>query len=452
VDRLSLSNFRCFAECAIELHPELTVFVAENGSGKTAILDAIRIALGTFVDTISGTKQTHGFERTDVRLVQQENGANAVLTMDPALPTRLVGDGFVAGNAIHWSHTLNGYSLRSRTTRKSAENLRKMAEQLRGNLGSQAPAHDEKATLLPLVAFYGTGRLWNQPMPSKSRASSASGRLNGYTHCLSRASSFKELVDWFQRKATEIRDPRFSQELSENLRLLAAVKEATQVVLRPTKWSQLDWNFESESLTVQHAEHGRLPVSVLSDGIRNTVALIADVAYRCAVLNPHLGDNVARLTPGVLIIDEVDMHLHPSWQQLVVDLLRKAFPSLQMVLSTHSPQVLSTVDRRSIRIVSVGDRGQGLINPPTMQTRGVESADVLAAAMKVDAEPPIEEARWLRDYRALIEDSQAQSPEALSIRAKIVSHFGETHRVVLDCNRLIRFQTFKLKRNPPEER
>jgi predicted ATP-binding protein involved in virulence len=154
----------------------------------------------------------------------------------------------------------------------------------------------------------------------------------------------------------------------------------------------------------------------------------------------------------MLMVDEVDMHLHPSWQQLVVELLRKAFPLLQMVLSTHSPQVLSTVDKGSIRIVSLGDGGQGLIGTPTMQTRGVESADALAAIMAVDAEPPIEEARWLREYRALIEDGKAESSDALSLKDKLISHFGETHPVIVECNRLIRFQAFKLKRNRPEER
>ena len=70
LDRLALRNFRCFADCLVELHPQLTVLVAENGRGKTAVLDAIGISLGLFVDTIAGTHQSHGFERSDVRLAR----------------------------------------------------------------------------------------------------------------------------------------------------------------------------------------------------------------------------------------------------------------------------------------------------------------------------------------------------------------------------------------------
>ena len=119
IDHLSLHNFRCFADCAIELHPELVVLIAENGGGKTAILDAMRIALGLFVDTIASTHQSHGFDRTDVRLVHGESGL-----MDPALPTQFVADGFVVGHAIQWSRARNGYTLRSRTNTKDAESLR----------------------------------------------------------------------------------------------------------------------------------------------------------------------------------------------------------------------------------------------------------------------------------------------------------------------------------------
>ena len=183
--------------------------------------------------------------------------------------------------------------------------------------------------------------------------------MSGYTDCLSSSSSFKGMVAWYENKWNETRDPRFSTELSKNLPLLAAVQKATRVVLEPTGWCELDWDFEKKSLVVGHRDYGRLPLSALSDGVRNMVALIADIARRCASLNPHLSEEAAQLTPGVLLIDEVDMHLHPRWQQLIVDLLRKAFPAMQMILTTHSPHVLSTVDKESIRVIRLQD-GRGL--------------------------------------------------------------------------------------------
>jgi predicted ATP-binding protein involved in virulence len=166
-------------------------------------------------------------------------------------------------------------------------------------------------------------------------------------------------------------------------------------------------------------------------------------------LNPHLKENAARETPGVLLVDEVDMHLHPRWQQLIVGLLGKAFPSLQVVLSTHSPHVLSTVNKESIRVVRIED-GESEIETPEFQTRGVISADVLTAVMGVDPTPQVTEAELLRRYRALIEDGAAESAEAQQLRNTLNSHYGEKHPVIVDCDRLIRFQAFRAKRTEGE--
>jgi predicted ATP-binding protein involved in virulence len=307
LDHLVLRNFRCFAECAIDLHPELVVLVAENGRGKTAILDAMRIALGLFVDDVAGTRQSSGFERTDVRLVPVENNGMAT-----ALPTQFVGAGYVCGQALHWSRALKGFGPSPRTTTKDAKDLRDAATHLRERVEGLTPEEDGGPPNLPLVGFYGTGRLWAEHWLSKEKKRAVrptGGRLDGYADCLSLTSSFRGLVNWYETIANEIRDSRFSTKNSSNLLLLAAVGEATQVVLRPTGWRELRWDYERKSLVVEHTDYGRLPLSVLSDGIRNTIALVADIARRCAILNPHLGAEVARQTPGVLLIDEVDMHL-----------------------------------------------------------------------------------------------------------------------------------------------
>ncbi|SDR63351.1 Predicted ATP-binding protein involved in virulence [Rhizobiales bacterium GAS113] len=446
VDRLRLRNFRCFAECAIELHPQLTVLVAENGRGKTAVLDALGIALGPFVDTVAGTAYFRGFDRTDVRLVRGQDDA-----MEPALPTEFVADGYVAGRAIHWGRALRNYALRARTTKKEAESLRLAAHQLRANTQGQTP---EENAILPLVAFYGTGRLWSEHRLTEGKRKyvlASDGRMSGYTDCLSSSSSFKGMVAWYENKMNETRDPRFKAELPRNLPLLTAVQEATRVVLAPTGWCELDWDFEKKSLVVGHPDYGRLPLSALSDGVRNMIALIADIARRCASLNPHLSDAAARLTPGVLLIDEVDMHLHPRWQQLVIGLLQAAFPAMQMVLSTHSPHVLSTVDAGSIRVIRLSD-GYGVPEIPTFQTRGVESADILAKVMDVDPVPQVEQARWLSDYRALVQTGDHGTVAAQSLWDKLVTHFGKEHPVLAEVETLRRLQEFKRANNLPLQR
>lgn len=445
LDRLKLGCFRCFKECEVDLHPKLTALVAENGRGKTAILDAIGIALALFVDTLTGLNQWHGFERSDVHLARAEDA-----TMVPVLPVTLAAQGWVDGERIRWSRSLDAVKKGARTTTRDAASLRNAAAAIRKRLDELAAGDRREPVVLPVAAFYGTGRLWSEHRLTSIRRTaepSTMSRVSGYIDCLSSSSSFKAFVDWYEKTAALARSPAgraFASEERPTL-LLSAVREATRTMLEPTGWREIDWDFEQRTLVVEHPAHGRLPLSVLSDGVRNMIALVADLAHRCVRLNPHFGEEAARKTPGILLIDEVDMHLHPRWQQLVVDLLRKTFPAMQMVVSTHSPHVLSTVDVESIRVLRV-EEGRGVFQTPSFQTRGVESADVLAAIMGVDPVPQVEQARWLSRYRGMIEDGQTDTEAAKALRQELVAHFGPQHPVILDCDRLLRFQAFKLRR------
>lgn len=445
LNQLSLRNFRCFTECEIDFHPRLTVLVAENGRGKTALLDAAVIALRPFVDTLSGLHQSHGFEPSDVHRRRSAAGA-----MEAALPVELMADAVFGEVAVQWKRGRHSLTLGARTTTRDARALTNIAAGLRQRLDTFAAGDLFEAPVLPVMAFYGTGRLWSEHRLTKVKRTAeptTMTRLTGYLDCLSPSSSFKTFEDWYRTTSDAARSPT-ARAYPVNERpalLLSAVREATRTTLEPTGWREIDWDFTLRRLVVEHPTHGRLPLSDQSDGVRNMIALVADLAHRCVRLNPHLGDAAPSQTPGVLLIDEVDMHLHPRWQQLVVDLLRRTFPAMQMVVSTHSPHVLSTVDVSSIRVVRL-EEGKGVLTTPLFQTRGVESADVLAAIMGVDPVPQVQEARWLSRYRAFIEDGKSASAEAEGLRGQLVAHFGATHPVMVDCDRLLRFQAFKLRR------
>jgi predicted ATP-binding protein involved in virulence len=446
LDHLQLQNFRCFGECQLDLHEKLTVLVAENGHGKTALLDAISTALGAFVDGITGISHFHGFERTDVRQVKSASG------MSHMFPAMYIANGYVGGKEISWASSLYKVTSRARSTTKESKELRALAKRL----PNQSDADDitpDTIHNLPIVAFYGTGRLWSEHRLIREKSDHAiapTSRLSGYTNCLSSSSSFKDVVVWYESKMAEIRDARFATSLSESLALISSVRQAVSMVLEPTGWQELNWDSEQRSIVVEHPKQGRLPLAALSDGVKNMIALVADIAHRCARLNPHLGQDAARDTSGILLVDEIDMHLHPRWQQLIIDLLQRAFPSFQIILTTHSPHVLSTVNKECIRVIRQVN-GEHVIDVPTFQTRGVMSADVLAAIMRVDPVPHIEEAVKLTTYRALIEDGKADSSDATRLKSELIEHFGASHPLMLDCDRLLRFQAFRLKRQSQGE-
>ena len=167
LDNLSLQNFRCFTSCDVALHPHLTVLVAENGNGKTAVLDATSLALSAYVNSVSPTEPLKRLERTDVRLTQV-----AVNSMQAALPTRIVADGIVSDRPTHWATAVTTYGPKVRPSTREFKELRLAAERMRSG-----------DALLPLVAFYGTGRLWSEHRLTQGRRQSMTSvteRLAGY--------------------------------------------------------------------------------------------------------------------------------------------------------------------------------------------------------------------------------------------------------------------------------
>jgi predicted ATP-binding protein involved in virulence len=94
-----------------------------------------------------------------------------------------------------------------------------------------------------------------------------------------------------------------------------------------------------------------LPFNTLSDGTRNFFAIISDVAYKCVILNPHLKQDALSTTNGVVLIDELDLHLHPEWQRIIINILRDTFPNIQFITTTHSPFLIQETGKEQLIIL-----------------------------------------------------------------------------------------------------
>lgn len=473
--RIDLENFRCFDRVTLELHPNLTVLVGVNGSGKTALLDAARIALWPFVkgfDLGSQTGKSATIQIDDVRLERREHG-----NMEPCLPSSVTVTGEypeipeipepftgLSGLPLSWKQyrerVKSGTNTLGDWATKHLTHVGKiLEEQVRKN-SEHPPA------ALPLIAYLGTGRLWYQGRHTSRAADavldkSSYSRLAGYLNCLTMTSGFKQFAEWYGWIFRSYREAQIiAQEKSMPLddhahrfeHAIRVVKDAVnELISERTGWKDIEYSAQyGQQLVLSHPQHGVLPLELLSDGLRNTIALVADLAFRAYKLNPHLGTDAARKTQGIALIDEVDMFLHPSWQQTVIASLRQAFPEIQFVVTTHSPQVLSTVPAECIRLLQTEfDEATGktrlTVHPVTSQTEGTASSDVLAEVMGLDPVPDIPIVRDLHRFHALIQQQRHISPDGQELRAKLAAHFGARHPVMLECDRLIRWEDFKHK-------
>ncbi|WP_237930053.1 AAA family ATPase [Buttiauxella sp. S19-1] len=418
IKKLGLSNFRRFKALDVELHDELTVIVAKNGRGKTSILDAGAIALGTFV---SGFEFgiARGIEQSDVRK-QWIDELSLQETIYPASIAATFSPPF--HNKISILRQLMGP--KSRTTVKDAASLAGYAKGLQ--------ILDEIAVMFPVVAYYGTGRLWNVHKNMSRKSVIGESRSMGYEDCLSAGSSYKQLQQWMAKATQAVlqQDQKPESYKNSNLRdQVQGIEQAVNDMLENEQWDHFHYSLTHEELVMSHYEHGLLPVSLLSDGVRAVVSLVADLAWRCVKLNPHFGQDAPRKTSGIVFIDEVDMHLHPAWQQKIISGLRTTFPNVQFIVTTHSPQVLSTVSKENIRIIGENIAAELVAAEPRAESYGRSNADVLQGVMHVDPMPTMPETEELDHYRQLVEqgDLNSQSSEIDELKDKLSKTLGADH-------------------------
>lgn len=398
---IMLKNFRCFEHFEVDIHPNLTVLIAKNGAGKTTILDALRIAVWPYVkgfDLGSQTGKSATIQIEDVRI--QRVGSN----MEPQLKSSVQAFG-------DWPELFDGYptltwfqyrdSIKPRTNTKydsNANAITKIAAKLQDRIRNGDLTKSGDPISLPLAVYLGTGRLWYQGRHTSEVDDSAldvstHSRTWGYLNCLTATSSYKQFERWYGWIYKSYRELQIdelegkipdAQVRDSFVNAIHVVQTAINTLTEAeTGWRNLQYrSSQNQQLVMEHEQHGYVPLSQLSDGLRNMVVMISDIAFRCYKLNPHFGGDAAQLTSGIVMIDEVDMFLHPQWQQTVISSLRKAFPNIQFIVTTHSPQVLSTVPSECIRIL---DNGQVYAAP--QGTKGAESSRLLERVFGTDSRP-----------------------------------------------------------------
>ena len=402
--KLEMSNFRCFRKMdkPIEFDPNLTVIVAKNGCGKTAVLDAIRISLGTFTKGTNLRSQA-GISTFDASLsplrISQGRGA--------FYPVAIRVDGFVDSKAEVWRRVRE--SAEGRTTTKEAQPIANFGARLRDAVSAEGDALLE----LPILAFYGTGRLWKadtdgvkEQMLQKGLAFES--RFSGYEDALTTNSIYAQVKQWMG-DAWLCRANPVEQETAvgkQTSRQYSAVEQATNEILKGTGYRSPHFNTYFKEVALLSDRMGNdeaiaVPISWTSDGIKAAFSLVADIAYRCARLNPAFGEEACQKTQGVVMIDEVDLFLHPAWQQRILPDLRRIFPKIQFVVTTHSPQVVSSIPPECIRIIAEDGQIEGV---PTW-TEGVESSRILDDVFGTKPYPV--ENEWRRKLDQYIKDVYA---------------------------------------------
>lgn len=359
VDQICLQNFRGARELGLDLSKgQTSVLVGANGAGKSTVLDCAAILLSRLVRRVrSGTAGGRAFSPSDI-----SNWSNET----------------VNEIAVRWGTERFTWSVskvrsgRSGAAHSHLHEVTDLASRIRDCLSD-----DEEASL-PVLVYYPVNRAVLD-IPLRIRKRHVFDQVSTYDESLSGASSsFRVFFEWFRLREDYENELRLDKPQSRDPQL-EAVRRAVSRFLPGI--SQLRVRRAPLRMVVTKEEH-EINVSQMSDGEKCLLAMVGDLARRLAVANPKLPEPLRGA--GVVLIDELELHLHPVWQRAVVPALEQTFPNCQFLVSTHSAPILGHVRHDCVFLLS---REPDNIIARRMATYGQDTDRILEEVFGASARP-----------------------------------------------------------------
>jgi predicted ATP-binding protein involved in virulence len=372
LNELKLVHWRLFRSFSLSFEPDVTILLGKNGAGKTSIVDALRTTLSLLV-TSRAAEQTPLLDNGDV--YREPGGTQS----QPAMIESLLE---IDGLPVRSSWRFDGTTLDS----DAFDEARRISSDFQ-NLTTDGSA-------LPLVAVFQSTRTPITPITTAPVV--RSGRSGYATDWLDAGNDLRWLT-------VSLEDHQAAQ--PDNLDVDAPMVAAINKALGALTFGDTTWTLSVsprsglrfKRTTSATAEVFRF--KQLSDGERMVLSLFIDLASRCWIANPHLGAEACGQTGGIVLIDELDSHLHLAWQYQIVRDLRSAFPVIQFIISTHSAELVTSVSERCIRLLGHGE----VVEPQPDYSEGALPSEVSKKIMKVPERDPKSGVRQkLESYRSAL--------------------------------------------------
>ena len=382
IHEITAENFRCFKNITFDLNPQLTVFVGKNCSGKSTILDICSYLLHYLAIEIQGGRYLYPKD------IDITNGSNEINL------NYILSDENANLQDINFTYSIDEFN---RINRKANFN----------NLTDIKYA--------TLCVYYSSKRIvCNYKRLSESKTSTQSAFENAFEHDI----DFSSTMSWFIEKSIEeTLKMRRAKNFNLHIPELDTVRYAVAKSLEEYDEPYIDGT--PPRIFITHKNNPEVPLlfEQLSDGHRILLAMIMDLARRLIVANQNFKERTGLEildAPAIVLIDEIELHLHPAWQQTVLPTLCKLFPNVQFIVTTNSPLVISSIKDEHIRIID----DNKIFNSP-QGTWGAEAQRILTRIFGVDTRSPSEATDMLNKYADLVYGNKWDSEEALNLREKL---------------------------------
>ncbi len=365
IKELSIRNFRGIKHLHLVPDENINIIIGENGAGKSTVLESVVYLFSWFTARVSNLKGNGTvLKADDIHLGERDAEIAVTVQLQES------------GELVHW----NLYGAKSKLTKGGKTDLTQLMQLVRDCIAKQ---EEGSLKAVPVLAHYKVDRSVVE-VPLRVRDLQSDNIFEVYKTSFKNNTGFRSFFSWY-RSREDLENERMRFAGGDEDRQLAAVRYAFSKFF--PGYSNLHVQRAPMSMVLTKGDK-QLKLTQLSDGELCYLALISDISRKLVIANPHAE------TPlhghGIVLIDEVELHLHPQWQKEVLDKLRSVFPNVQFFITTHSPLVVSNISTDQMVLLRDGERVEsssvafgkkvndilidffGIANP-----RGVEMAELI---------------------------------------------------------------------------
>lgn len=331
LNELTISNYKLYKKASIQLSPDVNLFIGDNGNGKTALLDAIYHIISAFqfmfVESKNYNKNKINADE-DIHFEIYE-GESGLPNIKKEMETQIIGDIFI--NEKNYE-LIRGKRLGGGVVGAGVnKDLEQYIEQV------EIANKYYKTPILPVFSFYTTNRLLSKAVNLQKLEKN---RFEIYNDTVRSRNNISVVTQFI--KDCFIEQEKYHNKILAFTLIKSALEKAYRGLLEiEPKEKTVELKYFFNKIVLQIGEK-YITLDQMSDGYQAVLGIVADIAYRIVILNPNTEDAL-RITPGVVLIDEIDLHLHPKWQKKFLKILKEIFPKIQIIATTHSPFVIQSL-------------------------------------------------------------------------------------------------------------
>ena len=341
ISEINLNNYRKFETRTFCFDKQMNLLVGANASGKTTVLEAVNVALGAYLAAYKmyvPSRFVCNISESDVRRKNRNTSQKDILISTGigqfpcSVAAKLVMDEY----SYEYTRILEKSGNRTKFAGKNPMQKQIVSWE---NLIKTGDGSDENL-IFPLVLYLSSARLWNENNKAEFNYE-IPNRTDAYYRCLDKKRGMQMPFNYIKYLVEISAQEKNGQDYPAYTLIMEAINRSMESELQ--QGQKIVYSLRYKGLALLDADGTWIPFEGLSDGYRGVIKIVADIATRMCILNPYLKEKTFQLTPGVVVIDELDLSLHPNWQRRIINTLMTIFPKVQFICASHSPFIVQSL-------------------------------------------------------------------------------------------------------------